>query len=174
MDCVGFEAHGHGKDASVERPATVLNSIHGSHAAPAAPSASPACTSPAIPAASTQTPRSARSASASAWAGRSRMLFHTGQCPVMRYNRQLMHGDPARQDPDRQGRQRHDDYAGRGAARATRTSTKARPRSSSSIRTDCAESRGLVGIANARLNRAATGEAELWWQANARLHQSRS
>src|SRR3954466_1472102 len=27
IDCVGFEAHGQGKDASVERPATVLNSI---------------------------------------------------------------------------------------------------------------------------------------------------
>src|SRR5438105_5567326 len=27
VDCVGFEAHGHGKDASVERPATVLNSL---------------------------------------------------------------------------------------------------------------------------------------------------
>ena len=27
VDCVGFEAHGHGKDAGVERPATVLNSL---------------------------------------------------------------------------------------------------------------------------------------------------
>src|SRR3982750_3669870 len=27
VDCVGFEAHGQGKDANVERPATVLNSI---------------------------------------------------------------------------------------------------------------------------------------------------
>src|SRR5256714_15544202 len=27
VDCVGFEARGHGKDAVVERPATVLNSI---------------------------------------------------------------------------------------------------------------------------------------------------
>src|SRR5471030_1520868 len=27
VDCVGFEAHGQGKDAKVERPATVLNSI---------------------------------------------------------------------------------------------------------------------------------------------------
>src|SRR5580658_834706 len=27
VDCVGFEARGHGKDASVERPATVLNSL---------------------------------------------------------------------------------------------------------------------------------------------------
>ena len=26
VDCVGFEARGHGKDASAERPATVLNS----------------------------------------------------------------------------------------------------------------------------------------------------
>ncbi len=27
VDCVGFEARGHGHDASVERPATVLNSV---------------------------------------------------------------------------------------------------------------------------------------------------
>src|SRR5438477_11543442 len=27
VDCVGFEARGHGRDASVERPATVLNSV---------------------------------------------------------------------------------------------------------------------------------------------------
>src|SRR5690606_31495502 len=27
VDCVGFEARGHGKDASVERPATVLNQM---------------------------------------------------------------------------------------------------------------------------------------------------
>ncbi|MEJ7606331.1 MAG: zinc-binding dehydrogenase [Bryobacteraceae bacterium] len=27
VDCVGFEARGHGQDASVERPATVLNSL---------------------------------------------------------------------------------------------------------------------------------------------------
>src|SRR6476660_8175860 len=27
VDCVGFEAHGHGKDASAEQPATVLNAL---------------------------------------------------------------------------------------------------------------------------------------------------
>src|SRR5512140_2486696 len=27
VDCVGFEAHGHGRDAAVERPATVLNAL---------------------------------------------------------------------------------------------------------------------------------------------------
>ena len=27
MDCVGFEARGHGKDTGVERPATVLNAL---------------------------------------------------------------------------------------------------------------------------------------------------
>src|ERR1043165_1302985 len=29
VDCVGFEAHGHGGEAGVERPATVLNSLQG-------------------------------------------------------------------------------------------------------------------------------------------------
>ena len=27
VDCVGFEARGHGKDAAIEQPATVLNSV---------------------------------------------------------------------------------------------------------------------------------------------------
>ena len=60
----------------IERPATVLNSLHGGHRAPAARSASPGCTSPATRAASTRPPRSASLvASASAWAGRSRTRF---------------------------------------------------------------------------------------------------
>ena len=90
VDCVGFEAHGHGKDAGVERPATVLNSLQevvragGSH----------------------RYPRSVRHRR-SGWDRREcqdrRALsiriglgwakscsFHTGQCPVLRYNRQLM------------------------------------------------------------------------------------
>jgi len=68
IDCVGFEAHGQGKDAKVERPATVLNSIMEVTRA-AARSASLACTSPATRAASTRTRRSACSASGSAWGG---------------------------------------------------------------------------------------------------------
>ena len=61
--------------------------------------------------------------------------FHTGQCPVMKYNRQLMHVHPARQDQDRQSRERDRRSRWTKPPRATRISTKARRRSSSSTRT---------------------------------------
>ena len=61
VDCVGFEARGHGDDASHEAPGHRAQLDHGPHRAPAARSASPACTSPATRAASTTPPRSARS-----------------------------------------------------------------------------------------------------------------
>ena len=59
VDCVGFEARGHGKDAGVERPATVLNSLMTVARAGGAHRHPRACTSPTIPAASTTTPRPA-------------------------------------------------------------------------------------------------------------------
>jgi glutathione-independent formaldehyde dehydrogenase len=79
VDCVGFEARGHGHDASVEKPATVLNSIMTVTRAGGAlgipglyVTGDPGGvdTSPGTPAASTPTPRPAPSPSASAWAGR--------------------------------------------------------------------------------------------------------
>ena len=89
VDCVGFEAHGHGKDAGVERPATVLNSlqeviraggaigIHGLYV-----TGDPGAVDEA-----------AKKGSLSiriglGWA--KSCSFFTGQCPVLRYNRQLM------------------------------------------------------------------------------------
>ena len=39
--------------------------------------------------------------------------FHTGQCPVMKYNRRLMQCILHDKIADRQGRERHDDFPGR-------------------------------------------------------------
>jgi glutathione-independent formaldehyde dehydrogenase len=89
VDCVGFEAHGHGKDAGVERPATVLNSLQeviragGSIGIPGLyVTGDPGAVDEA-----------AKKGSLSiriglGWA--KSCSFHTGQCPVLRYNRQLM------------------------------------------------------------------------------------
>jgi glutathione-independent formaldehyde dehydrogenase len=89
VDCVGFEAHGHGEDAGVERPATVLNSLQeviragGSIGIPGLyVTGDPGAVDEA-----------AKTGSLSiriglGWA--KSCSFHTGQCPVLRYNRQLM------------------------------------------------------------------------------------
>jgi glutathione-independent formaldehyde dehydrogenase len=89
IDCVGFEARGHGADAVVERPATVLNSIM---------EITRAGGSLGIPGLYvTGDPggvdEAAKIGSLSiriglGWA--KSHSFHTGQCPVLRYNRKLM------------------------------------------------------------------------------------
>jgi glutathione-independent formaldehyde dehydrogenase len=89
IDCVGFEARGHGGDASVERPATVLNSIM---------EITRAGGSLGIPGLYVTGDPGGVDAAAKigslsiriglGWA-KSHSL-HTGQCPVLRYNRQLM------------------------------------------------------------------------------------
>ena len=89
VDCVGFEARGHGSEASVERPATVLNSLM---------TITRAGGGIGIPGLYvTDDPGgvddNAKTGNLSiriglGWA-KSHSL-HTGQCPVMRYHRQLM------------------------------------------------------------------------------------
>ncbi len=89
VDCVGFEAHGHGHDAQVERPATVLNAIM---------SITRAGGSLGIPGLYVTDDPGAVDPNAKigmlgiriglGWA-KSHSL-HTGQCPVMKYNRALM------------------------------------------------------------------------------------
>jgi len=89
VDCVGFEAHGQGKDAKVEKPATVLNSIM---------SLTRAGGSLGIPGLYvTGDPGAVDDAAKEGTLGIRIGLgwakshsFHTGQCPVMKYNRQLM------------------------------------------------------------------------------------
>src|SRR3989454_282640 len=89
VDCVGFEARGHGSDASVEKPATVLNSIM---------EITRAGGQLGIPGLYVTGDPGGVDANAKignlgiriglGWA--KSHSFHTGQCPVLRYNRQLM------------------------------------------------------------------------------------
>jgi glutathione-independent formaldehyde dehydrogenase len=89
VDCVGFEAHGQGKDAKVERPATVLNSIM---------EVTRAGGSLGIPGLYVTGDPGGIDDNAKigmlgiriglGWA--KSHSFHTGQCPVMKYNRALM------------------------------------------------------------------------------------
>jgi glutathione-independent formaldehyde dehydrogenase len=89
VDCVGFEAHGQGKDAKVERPATVLNSIM---------EVTRAGGSLGIPGLYVTGDPGGIDENAKignlgiriglGWA--KSHSFHTGQCPIMKYNRQLM------------------------------------------------------------------------------------
>ena len=89
VDCVGFEARGHGHDAIVERPATVLNSIM---------EITRAGGSLGIPGLYVTGDPGGVDANAKigmlgiriglGWA--KSHSFHTGQTPVMKYHRQLM------------------------------------------------------------------------------------
>src|SRR5205085_12625817 len=89
VDCVGFEARGHGKDAAVEQPATVLNSVM------TVTRAGGAIGIPGLYV--TDDPggvdANAKSGNLSIRIGLGWAKSHsltTGQCPVLRYNRQLM------------------------------------------------------------------------------------
>ena len=89
VDAVGFEARGHGKDADQEAPATVLNSLMTITAAGGA-LGSPGLYVTGDPGAKE---KAAQVGSLSirlglGWA--KSLSFTTGQCPVMKYNRQLM------------------------------------------------------------------------------------
>ncbi|MGZ0149176.1 formaldehyde dehydrogenase, glutathione-independent [Kribbella sp. WER1] len=89
IDAVGFEAHGHGSDAKAERPATVLNTVMDVTRAGGAVGI-PGLYVTGDPGAGDE---AAKTGSLSirlglGWA--KSLAFTTGQCPVMRYNRQLM------------------------------------------------------------------------------------
>jgi len=89
VDCVGFEARGHGHNAGVEQPATVLNSVM---------EVTRAGGSIGIPGLYVTGDPGGVDANAKignlgiriglGWA--KSHSFHTGQCPVLKYNRQLM------------------------------------------------------------------------------------
>jgi glutathione-independent formaldehyde dehydrogenase len=89
VDCVGFEARGHGADASHEAPATVLNSVM---------EITRAGGSIGIPGLYVTGDPGGIDAAAKIGALSIRIglgwakshSFHTGQCPVLKYNRQLM------------------------------------------------------------------------------------
>ncbi len=89
VDAVGFEARGHGAEAQQERPATVLNTVMDLTAAGGAVGI-PGLYVTGDPGAVDE---AAKVGSLSirlglGWA--KSLAFTTGQCPVMRYNRQLM------------------------------------------------------------------------------------
>jgi glutathione-independent formaldehyde dehydrogenase len=89
VDAVGFEAHGHGADAQKEQPATVLNSLMDITRAGGALGI-PGLYVTGDPGAADD---AAKEGSLSirlglGWA--KSLAFYTGQCPVMKYNRQLM------------------------------------------------------------------------------------
>jgi glutathione-independent formaldehyde dehydrogenase len=89
VDAVGFEAHGHGKDAKQEAPATVLNSLMDITAAGGALGI-PGLYVTGDPGAGDE---AAKVGSLSirlglGWA--KSHAFTTGQCPVMKYHRGLM------------------------------------------------------------------------------------
>ncbi|NEE03362.1 formaldehyde dehydrogenase, glutathione-independent [Phytoactinopolyspora halotolerans] len=89
VDAVGFEARGHGDNAQEERPATVLNTVMGVTRA-GGKVGIPGLYVTGDPGAADE---AAKHGSLSlefglGWA--KSLAFTTGQCPVMRYNRQLM------------------------------------------------------------------------------------
>jgi len=89
VDCVGFEAKGHGSDSGVEQPATVLNT---------AMAVTRAGGAIGIPGLYVTGDPGAADAAAKEGSLRIRIglgwakshVFYTGQCPVMKYHRQLM------------------------------------------------------------------------------------
>lgn len=89
VDCVGFEARGHGADAGIELPATVLNS------AMTVTRAGGAIGIPGLyvtgdPGASTEAAKEGNLVIRIGLGWAKSHAFFTGQCPVMKYHRQLM------------------------------------------------------------------------------------
>jgi glutathione-independent formaldehyde dehydrogenase len=89
VDCVGFEARGHGKDAVVERPATVLNSLMEVTRAGGALGI-PGLYVTDDPGGVDQNAKTGNLSIRIGLGWAKSHAFTTGQCPVMRYHRQLM------------------------------------------------------------------------------------
>jgi glutathione-independent formaldehyde dehydrogenase len=89
VDCVGFEAHGHGKEASVERPATVLNSLMQITRAGGAIGI-PGLYVTDDPGGVDEAAKAGNLSIRIGLGWAKSHSFATGQCPVMRYHRQLM------------------------------------------------------------------------------------
>ncbi len=89
VDCVGFEAHGQGKDAGVERPATVLNSLQEVVRAGGSLGI-PGLYVTGDPGGIDENAKIGALSIRIGLGWAKSCSFHTGQCPVLRYNRQLM------------------------------------------------------------------------------------
>ena len=89
VDCVGFEAHGHGHSAKKEIPATVLNSMMEICRAGGALGI-PGLYVTEDPGASDKSAKTGNLSIRIGLGWAKSHVFTTGQCPVMKYNRQLM------------------------------------------------------------------------------------
>jgi glutathione-independent formaldehyde dehydrogenase len=89
VDCVGFEAHGHGNEAGKERPATVLNSVMELTRAGGAIGI-PGLYVTGDPGAVDESAKIGQLGIRIGLGWAKSHTFSTGQCPVMRYHRQLM------------------------------------------------------------------------------------
>ncbi len=89
VDCVGFEARGHGHDAKTERPATVLNSIMEITRAGGGLGI-PGLYVTGDPGAVDENAKIGMLGIRIGLGWAKSHTFCTGQCPVMKYNRQLM------------------------------------------------------------------------------------
>ncbi len=89
VDCVGFEARGHGSDASHEAPATVLNSLMEVTRAAGAVGI-PGLYVTGDPGGIDENAKVGRLSIRIGLGWAKSHVLTTGQCPVMKYNRQLM------------------------------------------------------------------------------------
>ncbi|HVW85496.1 MAG TPA: zinc-binding dehydrogenase, partial [Bryobacteraceae bacterium] len=89
VDCVGFEAKGHGHDANVERPATVLNALMTITRAGGALGI-PGLYVTDDPGGVDENAKTGTLGIRIGLGWAKSHTFATGQCPVMKYNRQLM------------------------------------------------------------------------------------
>jgi len=89
IDCVGFEARGHGHDSGVEQPATVLNAAMGITRAGGAIGI-PGLYVTDDPGGVDQNAKIGRLGLRIGLGWAKSLTFTTGQCPVMRYHRGLM------------------------------------------------------------------------------------
>ncbi|GMW00174.1 MAG: alcohol dehydrogenase [Candidatus Hydrogenedentota bacterium] len=89
VDCVGFEARGHGHDAAVERPATVLNSVMEVTRAGGAIGI-PGLYVTGDPGGVDENAKIGNLGIRIGLGWAKSHCFTTGQCPVMKYNRALM------------------------------------------------------------------------------------
>ncbi|MEX2672012.1 MAG: formaldehyde dehydrogenase, glutathione-independent [Phycisphaeraceae bacterium] len=89
VDCVGFEARGHGKEAAVERPATVLNQVMQVTRAGGAVGI-PGLYVTDDPGGVDENAKTGNLSIRIGLGWAKSLCFATGQCPVMQYHRQLM------------------------------------------------------------------------------------
>ena len=125
VDCVGFEASGHGAESKQEKPAAVLNALM-DIVEPGGGVGIPGLYVTGDPGASDANAKEGRLSIRIGKGWAKSQHFTTGQCPVMRYNDFTDAGDPLGPRPDRQERQREADARSTKRPKATKTSTAAR------------------------------------------------